>query len=464
MQNMRGLRGRLPWLSAAAVAIVASFTAIQPAAAADPPECNGAAELCAKPFNEVVLPGTHNSMSSLDLGWAIPNQLVSIPKQLDAGIRGFLIDTHYGKANDQGLVTKVPTSERNDPGVKMYLCHEFCQAGASELIPELVKVRTFLAANPGEALVFINQAGILPEDFETAVTQSGLNNHLYTGSTTGTWPTLGEMVADNQRVVMFSEGGTGAVPWYHDAYDGSLQETPYDHRSGGTTQDGIDNLTDPAKLNESCRPNRGGEVGSLFLMNHWVNGTLDNSNPIAPDPEVAKILNTKDVLVRRALACQERRGLAPTLIAVDDFGEGDLIGAVRELNGLPPLPGPDPDPDPIPDPPAIPQIRLKASAPKNVVIRAGRKAVAKVKLTNIGDGPGNVKVCATVPKRLAKKPRCGFAKLAVGGSATAAIKIQAKRRVKGSGKVKFTITSANETLTAKSTLKVKPQPKKKRKR
>lgn len=169
---MRGPRGRLAWLIAAVVATAASFIATQPAAAADEaPKCNGAAQLCAKPFNEVVLPATHNSMSALDLGWGLPNQLISIPKQLDAGIRGFLIDTHYGRANVQGVVTKVPASERNDPGVKMYLCHEVCQLGSSELIPELAKVRDFLAANPRETLVFINQPGaVLPEDFETAVT------------------------------------------------------------------------------------------------------------------------------------------------------------------------------------------------------------------------------------------------------------------------------------------------------
>lgn len=265
------------------------------------------------------------------------------------------------------------------------------------------------------------------------------------------------MITGNQRVVMFSEGNTGAVPWYHDAYDGSLQETPYNHRPGdASTQDGINRLTVPAELNESCEPNRGGTTGSLFLMNHWVNGPLDNSNNFVPDPEVAKIVNTKDAIVARARACQQRRGILPTLIAVDLFGEGDLIGAVRELNGIPP--------DPVPDPDPIPQVHLKVSAPKKVVVRAGRKAVAKVRIKNTGDGAGNVKVCAKVPKRLARKPRCAFAKVAVGGSVTVPVKIQTKRRAKGSGKVKFTVTGGLDTVSAKSTLKVKPKPKSKKNR
>lgn len=469
MLNMRGLPGRLTWLVAAFVAIVASFIAIQPAGAAEQ-ECNGAAELCAKPFNEVVLPGTHNSMSTLDQGWLIPNQLVSIPKQLDAGIRAMLIDTHYGKANSQGKVTNVDTEHKDDPGVEMYLCHERCDAGASELIPELVKVRNFLTANPGEALVFVNQASVTPEDFEEAVIASGLNNFLYTGSTTdGEWPTLGEMITGNHRVVMFSEGNTGSVEWYHDAYAGSLQETPYNfHESGDTTiRQAIDRITKPENLNESCRPSRGGDVGSLFLMNHWVNGKLDDGDKplwFTPDPAVAKIVNTRAALVARARACQERRGIMPTIIAVDDFGEGDLINAVRILNGLQPLPDPVPDPDPIPDPPAIPQIKLKVGKAKNAVVRAGRRAVIKVPVSNIGDGPGTVKVCAKVPGRLAKKPKCAFADLTVGGSARPAVKIQTKRRAKGSGKVVLTVTTANERFTAKTTLKVKPAKKKSKKR
>jgi hypothetical protein len=457
MVHMRGLKGRLPWLSAAVVAIAASFIATQPAAAAaEEPGCNGAAELCAKPFDEVVLPGTHNSMSALELGWGIPNQFFSIPSQLRAGIRGFLIDTHYGKRGPNGTVENVKFEDRADSD-GMYLCHELCLLGASELIPELSKVRDYLAANPNEVILFINQAGVTPEDFADAVTDSGLDDYLYTGSTPE-WPTLGEMIEGNQRVVMFSEGNTGTVPWYHDAYGGAMQETPYNFRKNGDTsiQQAIDRLTKPENLNESCAPNRGGTDGSLFLMNHWVNGTLDNSNPVAPDPEVAKILNAKDVLVNRARACQQRRGILPTLIAVDDFGAGDLLGAVRELNGLPPLPDPDPD--------EVPEARLVVKVQKRVVTRAGRKAAVRVKLRNVGNGPANVKVCATVPKRLAKKTRCAFARVAAGGSASPVIRIQTKRHAKGAGKVKFTVSTAVEKLTAKTTLKVKPNKKLKRKK
>lgn len=42
--------------------------------------------------------------------------------------------------------------------------------------------------------------------------------------------TLDQMIHLNQRVVMFSEGNTGSVPWFHDGYAGAVRETPYDFR------------------------------------------------------------------------------------------------------------------------------------------------------------------------------------------------------------------------------------------
>ncbi|MBV9606763.1 MAG: hypothetical protein JO027_16735 [Solirubrobacterales bacterium] len=48
--------------------------------------CNGYAELCDRPVNQVVFPATHNSMgSSTEAGWFFPNQDGGIPEQLSAG-------------------------------------------------------------------------------------------------------------------------------------------------------------------------------------------------------------------------------------------------------------------------------------------------------------------------------------------------------------------------------------------
>jgi hypothetical protein len=98
------------------------------AADARGPGCNGDPKLCARHFNRVVLPATHNAMSAQSLGWGIPNQQVGIPDQLAAGVRGFLIDTYYAHVEANGTVVADATPT---PSSRLYLCHVACQIGAT---------------------------------------------------------------------------------------------------------------------------------------------------------------------------------------------------------------------------------------------------------------------------------------------------------------------------------------------
>ncbi|MEO9255044.1 MAG: hypothetical protein ABI305_05860, partial [Tepidiformaceae bacterium] len=100
--------------------------------------CNGSTLLCDRPFNDVVFPATHNSMSNADDGWTFPFQQHGIAEQLDYGIRMLLIDTHYWRTNDDATqwVAKLPASakeqaraamtEAGAPRKGVFLCHNFC--------------------------------------------------------------------------------------------------------------------------------------------------------------------------------------------------------------------------------------------------------------------------------------------------------------------------------------------------
>ena len=52
----------------------------------------------------------------------------------------------------------------------------------------------------------------------------------------------------------------------------------------------------------------------------------------APRPSNAKIVNARDALLTRLSVCERQRGLFPTLVAVDFYRQGDVFGAVDELN------------------------------------------------------------------------------------------------------------------------------------
>lgn len=401
--------------------------------------CNGSTELCDRTFDQVVLPGTHNSMSASESGWTLPNQTYSISNQLAMGVRALLFDTHYGAANPEGTIVRIPKSEGRVTHAQTFMCHELCQLGAVDLTAELGRIKDFLAANPREVLTFINQDAISPEDFATAVTNSGLLPYVYQGPV-ATFPTLGQMIDSGQRVVMLAEQESAGVPWYHNAYDGTVMETPYDFLNDPAL------LTDPSKLNESCRPNRGQEGSPLFLMNHWI------TTGVTPDINKMAIVNTRDALVARARACEARRGKLPNILAVDFFGTGDLLGATRELNGV------------------VAKPYLEVTQPKAATVKAKRKATYSFTVSNFGDAEAtNVKICATVNAGLAFKPRCATITSvpSVSGSVSARLTVLTKKRYrKGSGNVKFSVYSSQPTIQSSAKLTVKPlkKPKKHKKR
>jgi hypothetical protein len=140
--------------------------------------------------------------------------------------------------------------------------------------------------------------------------RSGLDRLVYRGPVEPPWPTLREMIASNQRVVVFAENNAEGVPWYHLLFD-VCQETPYGFK-------------DPTEF--SNKPNRGGAAGSLLLMNHWIETTP------TPLPSNAEIVNAYDFLLKRARACRKQRGMMPNLVAVDFYRTGDLMRVVDALN------------------------------------------------------------------------------------------------------------------------------------
>jgi hypothetical protein len=100
------------------------------------------------------------------------------------------------------------------------------------------------------------------------------------------------------------------VPWLLPAFE-VMQETPYKFRN-------------PSEL--SCAANRGGTQGSLLLVNNWIDTTP------APKPSNAALVNAHDALLARARLCREQRGLQPTILAVDFYRTGDVVGAARAMN------------------------------------------------------------------------------------------------------------------------------------
>ncbi len=332
---------------AVALVVIGSGSADE-APAATPLTCNGSTLLCDRPLNDVVFPATHNSFASVTIPtFLFGQQDGTIEDQLRFGIRGFLIDTYYGFATGSRVRTDTVSMPKRDaavqelgePAVKaaesirsrlgaqptggrgIYLCHTFCELGAVALGPVLSQLRAFLIANPGEVVILINQdEGPTPSDIAAAFDRAGLTDLVYRGPL-GPFPTLRQMIDSGQRLVVMAENDAGDIPWYHLAYEGALQETPFRFTTTAA-------LTAAATLPTTCRPNRGPESAPLFLLNNWVDTT-----PV-PRSSNAAVVNAYKVLLHRAQTCLSLRHRLPNLIAVDFFRQGDVLGVARTLNGL----------------------------------------------------------------------------------------------------------------------------------
>jgi hypothetical protein len=109
----------------------------------------------------------------------------------------------------------------------LYLCHGFCELGATPLVAALRSIHEFLVRNPDEVLVLGIEDYATPRDIAAAFAESGLDGLVYRGAAGPPWPTLRQMIDSRQRVLVSLESGREGVPWLHPAYEGPIQETPY---------------------------------------------------------------------------------------------------------------------------------------------------------------------------------------------------------------------------------------------
>ena len=235
---------------------------VDPAVSGVPTTCNGSARLCTRSVDKVVFPGAHNAMSNASIGdWMFPHHPYAIPRMLDDGVRMLALDLHFGiptggrvktdldnevgggdkieeALGAEGVAAAMRIRNRlvggEDGQRGVYFCHGFCELGAYEAGPTLVQIRDFLAANPGEVLILVLEDYLPVTVTDSLFKATGLFDFVYTGPVRP-WPTLGQLVAANQRVIVFIESGQSGVAWLHGTV-GEIQETPYTFPQAGRLQ------------------------------------------------------------------------------------------------------------------------------------------------------------------------------------------------------------------------------------
>lgn len=260
-----------------------------------PPEgaCNGSVALCDRRLDEVVFPTTHNAMSNMDEGWIAPNQLHPVIPQLRDGVRGLMLDTHLDADG-------VPS-----------LCHGSCAFGKKPLDEGLGEIAAFLNCNPREVVVIIFEAYVTFEETDVAFQKSGLRDLVRVQPKGAPWPTLGELIAKNERLIALTDDPSGTPDYYHFVWDYAW-DTPY---AAETPED------------LKCEVGRGDPANSLFIFNHFL------TNPTA-DLTLAEQVNHDPFFLDRAQACSAQVSDLPNFVTVDFYTTGDLFTVVQTLNGL----------------------------------------------------------------------------------------------------------------------------------
>ena len=296
------------------------------AAGSNRQRCLGSAAMCDLRYDQAAYLATHNSMSTTASRFIGPLQDPDITSQLDEGARALLIDTHSWERPSQiadklaadpdfppDLKARLPSliNRFDPPRPGEWLCHAVCRAGAIPLVPTLRSIGAWLDANPSEVVTLIIQDDISGAATADAFVAAGLDRLLYTPSPdpSAAWPTLGEMVRANRRLVVFAEVGSGPATWYRNFYEYGM-ETPFA-------------FTSPAAM--TCAPNRGGIGKRLFLLNHFI--TTSGGSRLA-----AGEVNTEQFVLDRVHRCQSTRGAVVNFVAVDYATIGDALGAVDALN------------------------------------------------------------------------------------------------------------------------------------
>lgn len=325
-------------LAIGVAAVVTGDKPQPPAQAAVPPEgCNGSTDYCDLRLDQFTFAGTHNSYSAAqEPGWMIPNQRFGIARQLDDGVRSFLLDIHVGEQTDQLVRTDLDAEgmDRNKVTraigarnvaaadrliaragagrirgrTQLYLCHTLCELGAVPALAQFRAYASWLDANPGEVLVFMLEPYVPASQIERLFRQAGLLDDVRALDRQAPMPTLGELVQENRRLLVFTEADGGAPDWYMPAWS-FFQDTPLGAEKASEFE---------------CRRKRGDADSPLLLVNHWIDS-------FPPSPRRNRTI-ADGFLERRLAECEAEMGLQPNVVAVDFHHASGVVEAARRLN------------------------------------------------------------------------------------------------------------------------------------
>lgn len=272
-----------------------------------------------KPFNEYSWVTTHNSYEKIN------QNMKELPQQLKDGVRGFMMDLYYKP--------QYPL-----PGESVRVCHKeamcygpFKQHLKNEFIP-------FLRSNPAEVVTIFLETYVTREQllsvFETVPEIADLSFNPANFSA-AQWPTLKEMAAKDNRLVLMSDQRSVAGNYSVNGknitvlfdQDWIVQNSWDTLGPVATSIEAQHNWSCPARWGNlpldtaKVAASTGKEWKRLFLMNQF-------HHVISLTPDSAAYDNNMTYLSRRTDNC----GVTPNFVGVNHYASGETHRYTDALN------------------------------------------------------------------------------------------------------------------------------------
>ena len=162
--------------------------------------CNNYPEFCARQYSNITFVAAHNSPFVAENN-AAANQLLGVTDQLNDGIRMLQGQTHYNSTTDT-----------------ISYCHTSCDllnAGTAESY--FRQVSRWVRRHPFDVVTLLmgNSDFVNVDNYTAPLSRSGLSRYAYVPPevpmSLSAWPTLGEMILTQKRVVIFMDYNANQV-------------------------------------------------------------------------------------------------------------------------------------------------------------------------------------------------------------------------------------------------------------
>ncbi|KAH7084954.1 PLC-like phosphodiesterase [Paraphoma chrysanthemicola] len=304
--------------------VASTSTRTAPARPSNTQPCNNYVEFCNRKYSNITEVCAHNSPFTRQNN-AARNQDYGVTQQLNDGIRMLQGQAHYVNGT-------------------LYYCHTSCDLLNEGTVEEYLReVTAWVETHPFDVVTILfgnynwgdkdsnGDPLVTSVDFDSPIRSSGLINYIYQPPSTvmgvDDWPTLGQMILSQKRVVTFIDYNfdTINVPYMlWEFYN--IWETPFS----------------PTDINFPCTIGRPDGISDdqaknmMYIANHNLNAEIAIGGTSILVPNTAYINQTNGVngtgsLGLMSTECAADWGRPPNFLLVDFYNQGPTPGSVFEV-------------------------------------------------------------------------------------------------------------------------------------